>query len=59
MNEFILAQVQQMKTYVKAWEATCEFAAKKTDGRIDKEEEKALKRIHKAVLDFTAELNRV
>lgn len=59
MNDFIKAQAQQMITYVKAWEATCEFAAKKTDGIMDKEETKQLKRIHKAVEDFTKNLGNI
>lgn len=59
MNDFVKAQAKQMIAYVKAWEATCEFAAKKTDGIIDKEETKQLKRIHKAVEDFIKELERI
>lgn len=59
MNDFIKAQAQQMKAYVQAWEASCEFAAKKTDGVIDKEETKQLKRLHKAVEEFTRNLERI
>lgn len=58
MNDFINAQTQQMKAYVKAWEAACELASKKTDGKMDREEAKALKHIHKAVERFTRDLER-
>lgn len=59
MNDYINAQVQQMRVYTQAWEATCIQAAKKTDGIIDKEEEKALKQIHKAVERFTKDLTKI
>lgn len=59
MNDYIMAQVQQMKAYAKTWEASCQLAAKKTDGMIDLEEAKALKHIHRAVERFTKKLDKL
>lgn len=59
MNEYIMAQVQQMKVYVQAWETACKLGAKEDDGKVDREEQKALKRIHKAVETFTKNLERI
>lgn len=59
MNDYIMAQVQQMKVYILAWESACQLGAKKNDGIPDKEETRDLKRIHKAVERFTRSLERV
>ncbi len=59
MNDYITAQVQQMRVYIQAWEAACLAAAKKTNGIKDKEEDRALKRIHKAVEHFDRDLGRI
>lgn len=58
MNDYINAQIQQMKAYVKTFESACVLAAKKTDGIVDKAEEKTLKKIQKAVEHFTRELDK-
>lgn len=59
MNEYIEAQILQMKVYVKNWEAACELAAKKNDSIKDRAERKALKRIHKATTKFVQHLDKI
>ena len=59
MNDYITAQIQQTKAYVKAFEAACQLGAMKNDGTIDKDEQKALKRINQAVKQFVRELEKV
>ena len=58
MNSFIKDQCKNMITTVAVFEQACEMSAKKDDGTISKEEEKALKHIRKAAKAFKAELAR-
>lgn len=58
MNEYINAQILQMKAYAQNWEIACKMAALKRDGIMDKDEEKQLKRIKKAVQVFITQLDK-
>lgn len=59
MNEYIKAQILNMTTIVKTFEASCKMAATKNDGKIDRNEEKQLKKIHSACEKFISELNKI
>lgn len=59
MNDYIKAQITNMTTIVKTFEASCKMAALKNDGKIDKAEEKQLKRIKAASEKFIQELERI
>lgn len=59
MNDYINAQCQMMIAQVSTFEHACELAAKKDDGIISKEEEKALKKIKKIATKFKLELGRI
>lgn len=58
MNDYINAQILQMKAYAQSWRAACKMAALKNNGIIDKEEAKQLKRIEKAVQTFVTQLDK-
>lgn len=58
MKDYILAHVMNMKSLVQNFEHACEQAALKEDRKIDSEEAKALRQIHKAVKRFTTDLDK-
>ena len=59
MNSYITAQIANMKSMVKTFEQSCQLAASKDDGKIDKNELKTLKRIERASKRFIAELDKL
>lgn len=59
MNTFVRTQIQNMLLMTKTFEDACELAAKQDDGQVSKEEAKNLKKIHKAVAQFTKELESI
>ena len=59
MNEYIDAQCKQMIAMVRTFEHTCEVAARKDDGIVSTEEEKALKKIHAAGQKYIAQLSKI
>ena len=59
MNEYIKAQIMNMTTMVKTFELSCKMAATKNDGKIDRDEEKQLKKINAACEKFISELNKI
>ncbi len=59
MNQYIEAQIVNMKAMVKTFEASCKMAALKNDGEIDKAEEKQLKKISAASVRFIKELEAI
>lgn len=59
MNTYIEAQIMNMKTMVKTFEAGCRMAALKNDGTIDRDEEKQLKKISAASAKFIKELENI
>jgi len=48
-----------MTTMVKTFELSCKMAATKNDGKIDRDEEKQLKKINAACEKFISELNKI
>lgn len=59
MNPYIDVQIINIKNALKNFEYSCEQAATKDDGKIDKEEEKTLKKIHSATQRFLNELEKL
>lgn len=59
MNTFIQAQCRNMIMMVKTFEQACQMAAQKDDGKISREEEKALKSITAAAEKFKKELTKI
>lgn len=59
MNDYIKAQIINMKTMVKTFEQSCKMAALRNDGKIDKAEEKQLKKISAATKKFIEKLERI
>ena len=59
MNTYLESQIMSMKAVVKTFEAGCQMAAIKNDGRIDPYEEKQLKKISTACAKFSKELDSI
>lgn len=59
MNDYIKAQIVNMTTIVKTFELSCKMAALKNDGKIDKAEERQLRKISAASAKFIKELERI
>lgn len=57
-NVYINAQIQNMEAIVKTFRQSCRMAASQDDGQMDRNEEKALKKIDAAAEKFLAELKR-
>lgn len=58
-NDYITAQIINMKVILRTFEESCRTAAIKNDGRIDKEEEKILKKISVATSKYANELDKL
>lgn len=58
-REYIEAQIMNMEIMVTTFEQSCIMAAQRSDGRIDREEEKILKRISAASKHFKDELAKI
>ena len=59
MNYYIEAQIFNIKSMVKVFKQSCEIAAQKDNGHINKEEEKQLKQIKAAAEKFCKELDKI
>ena len=59
MNTYIESQIMNMTAIAKTFEQSCRMAAMKNDGRIDKSEEKILKKIEKATQQFIKDLESI
>lgn len=59
MNDYLKAQITNMTTMVKTFELSCKMAALKNDGKVDKTEEKQLKKISAASKKFIQELEKI
>lgn len=59
MNSYIEAQIMSMVTFTRNFEQSCEAAARKNDGVIDKDEEQVLKKIRAATEKFRKELGKI
>lgn len=59
MNLFIENQCRNMIQSIQVFKQSCEFAAKRDDGKVSKDEEKTLKQITKASDEFTKEIEKI
>lgn len=59
MNDYINAQIINMKIIVKTFRQSCQLGAQKDDGTISKEEAKAIQRINAATKKFVAQLDKI
>lgn len=59
MNTYIEMQIKNMTMMVKTFEQSCQMAAQKTDGKIDRAEEKTLKKINAACSRFIKDLEGI
>lgn len=59
MNSYIDAQILNMIAMVRVFEQSCEYAATKDDGKINRDEEKQLKKIKSAAQKFIKELESI
>ena len=59
MNHYIREQIKSMVTITGTFRGYCRSAALQDDGRIDKAEEKTLKRIDRAADRFVKELEKI
>lgn len=57
MNHNLKAQITHMITFCEAFKRACHLAATQDDMKIDKSEEKTLRKINKAADRFLKELN--
>ena len=59
MNHYIDAQILNMIAMTQTFEHSCTMAAMRDDGKISRDEEKALKKIKKATQRFIKELESI
>lgn len=59
MNNYIRLQLSNMELYLNTFIKSCELAATKDDGMIDKQEQKELHKIKQAVERFKKDLKSV
>lgn len=59
MNHYLKSQIENMLIMTKAFQNGCHMAAMQNDGKIDKDEAKALKKIEAAAERFNKELNSI
>ncbi len=59
MNRFIAAQINNMIATAMIFEQSCKMGALKDDGKIDKEEEKVLKKVLVATKTYIKALKSV
>lgn len=59
MNYYIDSQITNMSLMAKTFIASCEMAARKDDGQINKDEEKSLKKLRKATEQFIKEIESI
>lgn len=58
MNTYMEIQIRNMIMYLDAFQRSCEVAAVKDDGKIDKEEQKRLNKIKEASTKYKRELEK-
>ena len=59
MNPYLTAQILNAQAMARNFEQACHQAAKQDDGRISKEEEKALRKIHAITARFIKDLDKL
>ena len=59
MNPYIAAQILNVQAMARNFDQACQQAAKQNDGKISKEEAKALKKIHSITQHFINDLDKL
>lgn len=59
MNPYIATQIFNAQAMAKNFEQACQQAAKQDDGKISKDEEKTLRKIHAITARFINDLNKL
>lgn len=59
MNRFMQSQVNNVLLSMKTLDQSIELAAKQDDGKVSKEEQKAIKQIRKAIHNFEKAMSRI
>ena len=59
MNPYIAAQMYNAQAMAKNYEQACQQAARQDDGKISKEEEKTLKKVHAITARFISDLDKL
>lgn len=59
MNPYITAQIFNAQAMARNFEQACQQAAKQNDGKVSKEEEKTLKKIHSITQRYINDLNKL
>lgn len=59
MNPYIAAQIFNAKAMARNFEQACQQAAKEDDGKINKEEERILKRVRTITARFIRDLDKL
>ena len=59
MNDYMQAQIDNIKVIVKTFEQNCRMAALKNDGTIDRDEDRQLKKISAACAGFIKDLDKI
>ena len=59
MNPYIASQIYNAQAMARNFEQACQQAAKQDDGKISKDEEKALKKIQAITARFIKDLDKL
>lgn len=59
MNHYLKSQIENMIAMTRAFESGCHMAVMQNDGKIDKDEAKALKKVEAAAEQFIKEISNV
>ena len=59
MNTYLEMQIKNMLIFIDGFEKACQLAVLKDDGKIDRTEERQLRKIRAAAARFKKELDRL
>lgn len=59
MNPYIASQILNAQAMARNFEQACQQAAKQDDGKVNKEEERMLKKVHSITQRFINELGKL
>ena len=59
MNPYIASQIFNAKAMARNFEQACQQVAKQDDGKISKDEEKTLKKVHAITARFINDLDKL
>lgn len=59
MNPYIASQILNAQAMARNFEQACQQAAKQDDGKVSKEEEKTLKKMHAITQRFINDLDKL